>query len=116
MPPPKLDAADKALLAAWDAEIDAEDAAVSDLLKTSLREEIDLRAKRMADQAPLGKRLLAAAGIAPDALRKLDDQDFARTKKIAAGAHKRALAVVKKRSAATAAEVRKLLANVKAGR
>ena len=115
-PPPKLDAADKALLKAWDAEIDAEDAAVSELLKAALRDELDTLGKRQTDHAPIVKRILDVAGLTADAVAKLDDQDFARTRKIAAAAHKRAQAVLKMRTTANAAETRKLLANLKAGR
>ena len=112
MPPLTLDATDKAFLKAWDEEIDAEEAEELELRKLAQSNEKDARAKSRADLAPMRAALLRQAGTTEADMRKLADQDFARAQKSAAAERKKALAVLKKRTASNKSEVKKLLAGV----
>ena len=113
MPPTlTLDAADKALLKAWDEEIDAEEAEAFALLRQELSDAQDARTRARAALAPMRTKLLQAAGTTDAEVRTLAENDFARVKKNAAALRKKALAALKKQVSTNKAEVKKLLAGV----
>ena len=117
MPPvnSKLDAADRTFLAAWDAEIEAEEAEDRDLRKQAIADQRGAIGKALKAGAPLSAKLLQAVGLTEAGAKKLADDEFATARTRGMQQRKRALAVRKKRAKGSAAETKKARANANRG-
>jgi hypothetical protein len=112
---PAFDGSDRKFVDAWDAEIDAQDADDRALRKEAHAAEIEARARRRTELAPISAKLLQAAGSSSDEAQRQADEEFARVRKTGAARRARALDVLKKRLAVNAADAKDVIAGVKRG-
>jgi hypothetical protein len=113
--PSTTEEANQAFVRAWDAEIDAEEAEERELRAKARADERGRRLKDRGALATVSGALLRVAGVTEAQARELADAELARARKAGTGQHKRAVAAVKKRARASAAETKNLIAGVKRG-
>lgn len=106
---------DKAILQAWEKEIDAEEAEDRELRDQAQSEMRAVSAESRAAWIEVSNALLKVSGLTEEQARSLAEAGFARARKAGAAQHERALAVMKKRAHAHADETKNLLAEFKKG-
>jgi len=107
---------DREFMAAWDAEIDLEQADELELIKLAGAEQKTARLEGAKANADIYAKLMELTGIRKVDAEKRNEEEFARARDAALLIRARAVEIMKKRAESNALEVRTMVSGIERGK